>query len=221
LQAHYREISPDVTKWLHERIDEPVIHPRDADATRARILAAAAQEFGKYGIAGARVDRISHAASANKAMIYRYFGNKDDLFDAVFDAEVAAFVEAVPFNASDLPAYAGRLFDSFQARPLTLRLMQWLQLERPDGIRVRTVQSANERKVREIAAAHAAGSLPIRYAPQEAFAVIRAIAMSWNNLAPPVEDDDPGLRERRRRVVIDSVARIFMEAVPAGPRAGE
>ena len=73
-------------------------HPRDADATRTRILEAASSEFGALGIAGARIDRIAEKAGANKAMIYRYFGNKDDLFDAVFTAHVVAFVDAVQFD---------------------------------------------------------------------------------------------------------------------------
>ncbi len=56
---------------------------RDADATRARILAAAKQEFAENGLAGARVDVIAARANSNKRMIYHYFGNKEDLFKTV------------------------------------------------------------------------------------------------------------------------------------------
>src|SRR5712691_1278983 len=49
-----------------------------------RILAAATEEFTKHGIAGARVDRIAAAANSNKAMLYAYFGNKEQLFEAAF-----------------------------------------------------------------------------------------------------------------------------------------
>ena len=69
---------------------------RDAEATKARILDAASAEFAEHGIAGARVDRIAAAADANKSLIYAYFGNKDGLFDAVFEALVASTVEEVP-----------------------------------------------------------------------------------------------------------------------------
>ncbi len=82
---------------------------RDADATRARILEAAAGEFGALGIAGARVDRIAEDADANKAMIYRYFGTKDELFDAVFTAHV----EHIPFDPTDFPGNATQFFDSY------------------------------------------------------------------------------------------------------------
>lgn len=59
---------------------------RDAEATRARILAAAKKEFSKNGLSGARVDDISERAKANKRMIYQYFGNKEGLFKAVLEA---------------------------------------------------------------------------------------------------------------------------------------
>src|SRR5262249_57954896 len=76
---------------------------RDAEATRARILDAAEAEFATYGIAGARVDRIAETAPANKALIYKYFGTKDELFDAVFAARALAFVDQAEFAATDLP----------------------------------------------------------------------------------------------------------------------
>src|SRR2546427_7100221 len=47
-------------------------------------------------LAGARVDRIAELAGCSKALIYDYFGNKDQLFDAVYDALVVAFVQEVP-----------------------------------------------------------------------------------------------------------------------------
>ncbi len=58
---------------------------RDADATKARILAAAKAEFARLGLGGARVDEIAEKANANKRMIYHYFGNKEDLFAAVLE----------------------------------------------------------------------------------------------------------------------------------------
>lgn len=58
---------------------------RDADATKARILEAAKQEFAKLGLGGARVDEIALQAQANKRMIYHYFGSKEELFTVVLE----------------------------------------------------------------------------------------------------------------------------------------
>ena len=59
---------------------------RDPAHSRARILEAAHREFAEHGFDGARVDRIAAQAGINKRMLYHYFGNKDDLFCAVLEA---------------------------------------------------------------------------------------------------------------------------------------
>ena len=58
---------------------------RDAEATKARILAAAKREFAQNGLGGARVDVIAAKAKANKRMIYHYFGSKEGLFQTVLE----------------------------------------------------------------------------------------------------------------------------------------
>ncbi len=51
--------------------------------TRARLLVAAAEEFGRVGLARANVDAISLAAGCGKGTIYNYFPSKEELFLAV------------------------------------------------------------------------------------------------------------------------------------------
>lgn len=63
----------------------PKPRARDAEATRARILAAAKREFSLNGLGGARVDEIAARAKANKRMIYHYFGSKEALFQSVLE----------------------------------------------------------------------------------------------------------------------------------------
>ena len=58
---------------------------RDADATEARILAAAKADFAERGFGGARVDEIARRADANKRMIYYYFKSKEGLFRRVVE----------------------------------------------------------------------------------------------------------------------------------------
>ena len=58
---------------------------RDAEATKARIMAAAKREFAKNGLGGARVDVIADKARANKRMIYHYFESKERLFQSVLE----------------------------------------------------------------------------------------------------------------------------------------
>src|ERR1700741_5038936 len=55
---------------------------RDADATRAAILAAATTPFARSGYDGAFLRDIAAEAGVDAALINRYFGGKDGLFAA-------------------------------------------------------------------------------------------------------------------------------------------
>ena len=61
---------------------------------REQILDAAAEEFARSGLGGARVERIAAQAGANVRMLYYYFGSKDDLFLAVLERAYATIREA-------------------------------------------------------------------------------------------------------------------------------
>lgn len=110
--------------------------PPDASATKRRILDAARTEFARFGLAGARVDRIAETAEANKRSIYVHFGPKEHLFDLVVIDALTVMAAEVPFDADDLPGYAGRLFDHLRDHPETLRLSLWANLERPTATAV-------------------------------------------------------------------------------------
>jgi len=62
---------------------------RDPARNQERILDAAIAEFSRYGLGGARVDRIAARAGANKRMLYYYYGNKEALFLAVLESRYA------------------------------------------------------------------------------------------------------------------------------------
>jgi AcrR family transcriptional regulator len=62
---------------------------RDPGRTRRRILEAATEEFARYGLGGARVDRIAARSGANKRMLYYYYGSKEKLFLAALEESYA------------------------------------------------------------------------------------------------------------------------------------
>lgn len=79
-------------------------HPRRPDLSRSRILEAAVAEFSKKGFAGARVDEIAAKAQIGKRMLYQYFGNKEQLFQAVFEKVYTDIWEAeASLNLQDMP----------------------------------------------------------------------------------------------------------------------
>ena len=62
---------------------------RDADATRAAILAAAKVHFAKSGYDGAFLRDIAADAGADAALINRYFGGKEGLFQAALKDSIS------------------------------------------------------------------------------------------------------------------------------------
>ena len=59
---------------------------RDPEGMRKRILEAATEEFARFGLSGARIDRIADGAGANKRMLYYHVGNKEKLYLEVLEA---------------------------------------------------------------------------------------------------------------------------------------
>jgi AcrR family transcriptional regulator len=183
--------------------------PGDAEKTKERLLAAAGDEFARHGIAGARVDRIAEAAKANKQLIYKYFGSKDALFDAVFSRRVIEFGDAVDFDAADLPGYAGRTFDRYEDNPDIVRLTTWYQLERPEGDPITTVAASSADKLAAIAAAQKSGVLPADREPLSILAFVRSVAMSWHTQIPELHARERLSRAKRRAAVVAAVERLI------------
>src|SRR5882757_4342187 len=139
--------------------------PRDPGRTQAGILAAATQEFARYGLGGARVDRIAVRAQTNKRMLYYYFGNKELLFLAVLEAAYAR-IRAAETNLSLLdvePAESIRrliefTWDYYLAHPEFLTLLNSENLHRARHLkRSREVRAMNSPVIETLAEVLARG----------------------------------------------------------------
>jgi AcrR family transcriptional regulator len=120
------------------------------------------------------VDRIAANAGCNKAMLYAYYGNKEQLFDSVFESIIAEVLEDVPLDANDLPEYAGRLFDLGRRRPEIIKLNAWRRLERGAPEFVSAIeQLAMQAKTSAIVRAQEAGIVTKRFPPEHVLLVLK------------------------------------------------
>ncbi len=175
---------------------------RDSQDTRRRILEAATAEFAERGIAGARVDRIAASADCNKSLLYTYFGNKEQLFDTVFDSLVAEMVTEIPIDTDDLAGYAGRLFDRYGTHPEIVRLALWDRLERDGrGMQVAGVVAADSAKREALASAQAAGTISSRLSPTDTLTAITLVTSLWPLLQATDDAPGPALLARMRTAV--------------------
>ncbi len=79
---------------------------------QSHIAGSALEEFALAGLSGARMDTIAESAGVNKALLYYYFRDKDDLYAAVLDEFFARFLDRLTETLSH-PASAGERFLSY------------------------------------------------------------------------------------------------------------
>lgn len=115
---------------------------RDAERTRAELLAVATEVFAESGYSGARVDEIAERTSTTKRMIYYYFGGKEQLYLAVLeeayrgirDAEMQLHVgELDPVDA--VRRLAELTYDHHLAHQDFIRLVAIENIHRGESIR--------------------------------------------------------------------------------------
>ena len=193
--------------------------PAVRDSTRERIVAAATAEFSRYGIAGARIERIAKAAKTSKERVYAHFSSKEALYAFVAAQELAAVAEATRMDPADLPGYAGRVHDYFTAHPERFRLMTWGQLEladgdpRPDD----PIRRSVEGKVEQLRGAQEAGLLDPGWDPLDILVLVNRIAMSWAAQPEMAEMSAAGgdgqrhdaFLAARRAAIVAAVQRLF------------
>jgi AcrR family transcriptional regulator len=188
--------------WYARRVPALPTSTRGA-ATSRRILSAAAAEFARYGIAGARIERIIATARTNKAQLYSYFGSKDDLFDAVVADRLTDSLEDAAFDADDLAGWAVALYDHNVTHPDLSRLIAWARLERrPAGLWFGD-STQFQPKVEAIRQAQARGL--VRDAdPVDLLGLVIATAGAWSPASPvfTATANDPREEHDRRRTLL-------------------
>ena len=121
---------------------------RDAERTRADILAVATREFADQGYAGARINLIADKTSTTKRMIYYYFGGKEQLYVAVLE-QAYGFIRSLeqqldvehldPVEA--IRELAGLTFDHHESHPDFIRLVSIENIHRAEHLSRSTVLS--------------------------------------------------------------------------------
>ena len=152
-----------------------------AHATLAIVLEAAAQVLQREGYARATTNRIAEVAGVSVGTIYQYFPNKDAIFDAVIQQEIAQLLgvlqRAVPDPRESLAdALRGVLRALVQSRPDAPILYRSLE-HVPNGLFRRRIADARGNAVawvRALLAAHPK-DVRVRDLDTAAFVVVAAV----------------------------------------------
>ncbi len=184
---------------------------RSTTELRDVILGAARAEFARYGLAGARIDRIARTAHASKERIYAHFGDKEALFREVLAADSAEFFRAISLRHRTVPEFVADVYDLSRRRPEHLRMITWARLEgfaleepRADGV------SVFAETVAAIRAAQVADEIDRAWEPADLIVLLLGIGLAWaSSPHPDASTDDPATVARRRAAAVEAATRII------------
>ena len=128
------DVSAEPSAQDSPAVGDPSVGPperiRDAERTRADILAVATSEFADRGYAGARINEIADKTSTTKRMIYYYFGGKEQLYIAVLEqaySRIRTLEQQLDVEHLDpveaIRELAGLTFDHHESHPDFIRLV--------------------------------------------------------------------------------------------------
>lgn len=98
MDAATTTIEEPATLWTQD--GRPMRRRRDAVVTRRLLLSAARHRFARQGYAGTTVREITDDVGVNVALISRYFGSKEGLFEACLQSASADLGASVAPGAS-------------------------------------------------------------------------------------------------------------------------
>jgi TetR/AcrR family transcriptional regulator len=124
--------------------------------SRLSILTAATEEFARKGYAGARTERIAHAAGVKHTLVFYYFKNKETLYRAALESAFSEWANRVSRSMDQegspkqrLLAYINAYFDYIREFWWVPRLVQQEQL-RHEGKGVGQVRELVDRYIQPV-----------------------------------------------------------------------
>jgi len=190
----------------------------DTEGTRRRLLEAATIEFAERGPDGTTMARIADRAGINKERLYKYFGDKQALFQTVLTGELEKLAASVgqPGGFEEIGEFAGRTFDYHATHPELVRLLLWEGLA-GGPITDEGTRTAHYRfKSAAYADAQRDGILDDALDPDHLVFLIIALAAWWCSvpqlagMLTGASDDDPVENARRRATVVRAAQRLAL-----------
>jgi AcrR family transcriptional regulator len=189
----------------------------DTEGTRRRLKEAATAEFAERGPDGTTMARIAERAGINKERLYKYFGDKQALFETVLTDELdklAASVARPEEGYEDIGEFAGRTFDYHAAHPELARLLQWEGLAGGPAADEVNRTAHYQRKVQATAAAQREGLLDDGLDPAHLVFLLIALAAWWvavpqlARMLTGADPVDPAEQARRRASAVLAAQRL-------------
>lgn len=187
---------------------------RTTSELREEILDTARAEFARYGLAGARIDRIAKNSNASKERLYAHFGDKEALFRYVVRTDAEEFFRSVAIQPDDVPSFVGEVFDLVQRQPDHLRMITWARLE---SLAMEPPESDaapfHEQSLAAIREAQACGLVDQSWDPEDLLVMLFGLGFAWEHSPDAVASATNAVVVQRRRGAAVEAARRLIVAV--------
>ncbi len=191
----------------------------DTEGTRRRLKEAATAEFAERGPDGTTMARIAGRAGINKERLYKYFGDKQALFETVLSdelEELAASVVRPAGGLEEIGEFAGRTFDYYAEHPQLARLLLWEGLAGGPVADEADRTAHYQQKAQAYADAQRDGVLDDGLDPAHLVFLIIALAAWWVSvpqlarMLTGADGSDPAEHARRRASVVHAAQRLAL-----------
>ncbi|MCQ2412121.1 MAG: TetR family transcriptional regulator [Sphaerochaetaceae bacterium] len=203
-----------------------------AEKTKAKILSIAEEEFSAMGYYGARIDAISEKAGVNKALIYKYFNSKEELYKTVLFSVYDRF----SFEESELLAiqdmdykekirrYVEMEFRYCFDNPNYVRMLMWENLNFAKYFKERELRNSKDTILQGVEgivkAAHEKGTLDQHVDATQFLLTLYGLCFSYftnmNTLSETIGINMHDREEMERRIEI--VSNLLITFVDGGMR---
>jgi len=103
--------------------DLEVAQPPAKSESWYAILDAAVAEFAEHGRSGVRMEHVAKRAGYNKSLLYRYFSNRDTLFEAALARQFEGRQTMLANSPADFAQMLSWWSDSNRDNPLFMRMI--------------------------------------------------------------------------------------------------
>lgn len=217
-------VALEMTWWYAERMTGHLMIPDKStytDDLRARIVAAAAELIAAGGRDAATTRAVAAAADVQAPAIYRLFGDKSGLLDAVAEHDMAVYLAEKSVREPN-PDPVQDLRDSWDdyvafglAHPGVFAIMNGDPRPRPLSPAVSAGLEVLRRRIRKIALE---GRLRVSEARAMALQQSVGVGTVLTLLRQPEEQRDPGLAETAREAVVAAITGEAISTTEPGPR---
>lgn len=194
----------------------------DPAASRRAILQAARTCFSAHGYAGTSMHDIARAAGVTQSLIHHHFGPKDALWAEVrrfafgeYAQQQHALIESGQGEPQLLRASITAYFEFLAKNPDILRLIAWLELDRP-VVFIDELQTLRDRGVQMIEQGQRSGWLRADLPPRFVLTAFLGLVRNWFEERTLVQDEsDPEAVAEADAAYLASVWRVFSEGLLA------